>query len=135
METVRGSIRLRTRSDGGFYIELTHSADHRHGSVLIERADLDDLRHLLIEDLAGACDRLMPKADAAGLTFRAIAFIKRLSVGVGFRILACPAAPEHEGSDFAAPREVGYWRVGQYAVVKFCPDDQFAYECKEALQP
>ena len=35
-----------------------------------------------------------------------------------------------------APRdEVGRWHVGQYAVVKFSPDDQFAYECKEALQP
>jgi len=52
-----------------------------------------------------------------------------------YQILSCPAAPEHEGGTFTAPREVRSWRVGQHAVVKFCPDDQFAYECKEALEP
>ena len=52
-----------------------------------------------------------------------------------YQILTCPTAPEYEGGTWTAPREVRSWRVGQYAVVKFCPDDQFAYECKEALQP
>lgn len=68
---------------------------------------------------------------------RAIAVIEAWSgtTPASFRILACPTAPEHENIVFAAPREVGSRRVGQYAVVKFCPDDQFAYECKEALQP
>ena len=68
---------------------------------------------------------------------RAIAVIEAWSgtTPAAFRILTCPAVPDHEGAVFAAPREVGHWRVGQYAVVKFCADDQFAYECKEALQP
>lgn len=52
-----------------------------------------------------------------------------------FQIVACPAAPEHEGGTWTAPREVRSWRIGQYAVVKFTPEDQFAYECKEALEP
>ncbi len=67
---------------------------------------------------------------------RAIAVIELRSGvpnSVSFRILTCPTGPEYEGIEFAAPREVGRWRVGQHAVVKFCPDDQFAYECKEAL--
>ena len=68
---------------------------------------------------------------------RAIAVIEPWSgtTPVSFRIVTCPAAPEIEGSVFAAPREMPSWRAGQYAVVKLCPDDQFAYECKEALQP
>jgi hypothetical protein len=52
-----------------------------------------------------------------------------------FQILTCPADPEMEGLTFAAQREVRSRRIGQHVVVKFCPDDQFAYECKEALQP
>lgn len=52
-----------------------------------------------------------------------------------YQILTCPADPEMERYTFTAPREVTRRRIGQYAVVKFCPDDQFAYECKEALQP
>ena len=51
-----------------------------------------------------------------------------------YQILTCPTAPEHEGLSFTAPREVRSRRIGEYVVVKFCPDDQFAYECKEALQ-
>lgn len=67
---------------------------------------------------------------------RAIAIIEAWSgtTPASFRILTCPAAPEHEGAVFAAPRTVGRFRIGEYAVVKFSPDDQFAYECKEALQ-
>lgn len=68
---------------------------------------------------------------------RAIAAIEAWSgtTPAAFRILTCPAAPEHEGIVFAAPREVPRSRIGELAVVKFSPDDQFAYECKEALQP
>jgi hypothetical protein len=62
---------------------------------------------------------------------RAIAIIE---VGA-FRILTCPANPEMEGILFATPRAAGRLRLGQYTVVKFCPNDQFAYECQEALQP
>lgn len=68
---------------------------------------------------------------------RAIAAIEAWSgtTPASFRILTCPAAPEHEGVVFAAPREIGRWRIGQFAVVKFSPDDQFAYECKDVLLP
>jgi hypothetical protein len=68
---------------------------------------------------------------------RAIALIEAWSgtTPASFRILACPADREMEGVVFAAPREVGKYRVGEYVVVKFSPDDQFAYECQEALVP
>lgn len=68
---------------------------------------------------------------------RAIAMIEAWSgtTPASFRILACPADREMEGGVFAAPREVGTRRIGEYVVVKFTPDDQFAYECKEALLP
>jgi hypothetical protein len=68
---------------------------------------------------------------------RAIAVIEAWSgtTPAAFHILACPTNREMEDNVFAAPREVGRLRVGQYVVVKFLPDDQFAYECKEALQP
>jgi hypothetical protein len=67
---------------------------------------------------------------------RAIAAIEAWSgtTPAAFRIVACPANREMEGSVFAAPREVGRSRIGGFAVVKFSPDDQFAYECTEALQ-
>ena len=52
-----------------------------------------------------------------------------------FRILTCPADPSCVAVVFAAPREVSRYRVGEHVVVKFSPDDQFAYECKEALEP
>lgn len=68
---------------------------------------------------------------------RAIAIIEAWSgtTPAAFRIVTCPANREMEGITFAAPREVGRARIGQYAVVQLCPDDQFAYECQEALQP
>lgn len=50
-----------------------------------------------------------------------------------FQILACPADRKMVGITFTAPREVHRARIGQYVVVRFSPDDQFAYECKEAL--
>lgn len=67
---------------------------------------------------------------------RAIARIEAWSgtTPASFRILTCPADREMEGGVFAAPREVGSRRIGEYVVVKFTPDDQFAYECKEALE-
>ena len=67
---------------------------------------------------------------------RAIAAIEAWSgtTPASFRILTCPADREMEGGVFAAPREVGSRRIGEFVVVKFSPDDQFAYECKEALQ-
>ena len=68
---------------------------------------------------------------------RAIARIEAWSgtTPAAFRILTCPADREMEGGVFAAPREVGSRRIGEYVVVKFSPDDQFAYECKDALLP
>ena len=68
---------------------------------------------------------------------RAIALIEGWSgtTPASFRILSCPADRDMEGGVFAAPREVGSWRIGEYVVVKFSPDDQFAYECKDALLP
>jgi hypothetical protein len=68
---------------------------------------------------------------------RAIALIvdaESLAFDCAYKILTCPADRKMEGFIFTAPREVRYLRVGQYAVVKFSPDDQFAYECPEALQ-
>jgi hypothetical protein len=67
---------------------------------------------------------------------RAIAVIEAWSgtTPASFRILTCPTDREHEGGVFAAPREVSSRRIGEYVVVKFSPDDQFAYECAEALQ-
>lgn len=68
---------------------------------------------------------------------RAIAIIEAWSATTpaSFRILTCPADREMVGGVFAAPREVPSWRAGEYTVVEFSPDDLFAYECKEALQP
>ena len=67
---------------------------------------------------------------------RAIARIEAWSgtTPAAFRILTCPVDREMEGGVFAAPREVSSRRIGEYVVVKFSPDDQFAHECKEALQ-
>ncbi len=70
---------------------------------------------------------------------RAIALIvdaRTPALDCAYQILSCPAAPEFEGKDrFMALREVRSRRIGQYVVVKFSPDDPFAYECKEALEP
>ena len=67
---------------------------------------------------------------------RAIAIIETGSgtTPTSFRILSCPADPSCEGIVFTAPHDVRRCRAGEYVVVKFCPDDQFAHECKEALQ-
>lgn len=64
---------------------------------------------------------------------RAIAVIESHPImGAAFRILTCPAAREHEGDRFCAGRDFTH-RIGDHAVVKFTPDDQFAYEVREAL--
>lgn len=65
---------------------------------------------------------------------KAIAIIEVERAGPCFRILSCPANSDFIGISFMASRDkVSPQRIGDYVVVRFCPDDQFAHECPEAL--